>query len=166
MRQRRYLQIPFGKFFFAFLFLFLCCLQTIIAGADEVDIIPFVTLSEEYNDNLFFSVNDEIDDFITIIGLGLEFVENTERLLASLSGRIDRVIYVDNDVLDDQGQQSPEDINERTFRTRLGLHYAYNEDLAFEVAYQYTFVRDRIDDTTANRNRIYGEIRWRWPLLD
>lgn len=399
MRQRRYLQIPFGKFFFAFLFLFLFCLQTIIAGADEIDIIPFVALSEEYNDNLFFSVNDEIDDFITIIGLGLEFVENTERLLAELSGRIDRVIYADNEVLDatnqyyngnlsyqltprlsfltkadyikdsrrdsdieqtglilsnagrrrvrfsaggnyllttttatslsylyddieyddpefvdsqehsfnfgynhhldkfipstaarlnfryaqfdfetsevddysgtigaswyyseilrvlfdigvrytrnefevdttretsddwggvgyltfsyqgeitdvnltfshdirpasgrggtsvnttvkgytvrnftdnlnaflfasyyrnkaDQGQQSPEDINERTFRTRLGLHYAYNEDLAFEAAYQYTLVRDRVDDTTANRNRIYGEIRWQWPLLN
>ena len=65
-----------------------------------------------------------------------------------------------------QGQESPEDIDERTFRSLLGLHYSYNEDLTFEAAYQYTFVRDQDDDTTANRNRIYGEIRWQWPLLN
>jgi hypothetical protein len=100
MRQRRHLQIPTGKFFFVLLFIFVFCFQATLAGADEFDIIPFVALRQEYNDNLFFSVNDEIDDFITIITLGLEFDKETERILAELTGRIDRVLYAENDVLD------------------------------------------------------------------
>ncbi|MHC4593568.1 MAG: hypothetical protein ACYS19_01315 [Planctomycetota bacterium] len=70
-----------------------------IASADGFNLIPSIALREEFNDNIFFSVEDEVDDLITTISAGLDIVENSERVDADLKGRLDKNIYADNDDL-------------------------------------------------------------------
>lgn len=83
-------------FFLAFT---LVCISAQKAAADYFDLIPYVALREEFNDNIFFSGEDSVDDFITTISPGLDIVENTERLDASFKGRLDGIIYADNNEL-------------------------------------------------------------------
>ena len=46
----------------------------------EFNLIPSLAVREEYNDNIFFSYSDTIDDFITTVSAGLELTERTEQL--------------------------------------------------------------------------------------
>jgi hypothetical protein len=71
------------------------------AEADNFQVLPSVLVREEYNDNIFLSAEDEIDDFITTIAGTLEISNRTERLDASLFGRVAPFFYKDNDELDD-----------------------------------------------------------------
>ncbi|MHA2283552.1 MAG: hypothetical protein ACXAC5_22140, partial [Promethearchaeota archaeon] len=48
-----------------------------IASADGFNLIPSLALREEFNDNIFFSVEDEVDDLITTISAGLDIVEKS-----------------------------------------------------------------------------------------
>jgi hypothetical protein len=68
-----------------------------IAGADGFNLIPSIALREEFNDNIFFSVEDEVDDLITTISAGLDIVEKNERVDTNFKGRLDKNIYADND---------------------------------------------------------------------
>ncbi len=63
--------------------------------ADERRVIPSVGVSQEYIDNLFWTANNEQDDFINTVSPGLKLVERTERLDASLRGVLDLVSYFD-----------------------------------------------------------------------
>jgi hypothetical protein len=53
-----------------------------------------------YNDNIFFASDNEIDDYITMLSGGLEFINRQERLDLSLSGRAVDQDYADNNDLD------------------------------------------------------------------
>lgn len=70
------------------------------AGADQRKLVLSLGAGERYNDNIFFSRDDEIDDYITLLSAGLEFINRTERLDVSLSGRAINQDYADNDDLD------------------------------------------------------------------
>ncbi len=69
-------------------------------AADERKLILSLGVSEEYNDNVFFSVDDEIDDYINRLLGGLKVINRTERLDASLSGQVRNNHYADHDELD------------------------------------------------------------------
>jgi hypothetical protein len=71
------------------------------ADADDFEIIPSVMVREEYNDNIFFTDDDRIDDFITTIAGSLEVIERTERLDAYFLGRFAPYWYEDNSTLND-----------------------------------------------------------------
>jgi hypothetical protein len=90
--------LPDFSLFFLMIFsaFTLLCLTAQMAAADYFNLIPYVELREEFNDNIFFSFEDSVDDFITTISPGLDIVEKTERLDASLKGRLDGIIYADN----------------------------------------------------------------------
>lgn len=77
----------------------LLCIAAEKVAADYFNLIPYVELREEFNDNIFFSVEDSVDDFITTISPGLDIVEKTERLDVSFKGRLDGIIYADNNEL-------------------------------------------------------------------
>lgn len=66
------------------------------AFANGFDIIPSITVKEEYNDNIFVTQSGEIDDYITTLSPGIELEQRTARLNLHLSGRIDGLIYTDN----------------------------------------------------------------------
>jgi hypothetical protein len=72
--------------------------------ADEFNLIPSLALREEYNDNIFFSYSDTIDDFITTVSVGLELTERTDQLDLSLLGIVSPFFYADNSEWDDVDQ--------------------------------------------------------------
>jgi len=65
--------------------------------ADEFKLIPSITVREEFNDNLFFTENDEEDDYITTVSAGLELIERTQRLDLDLSAIVSPFYYADSD---------------------------------------------------------------------
>jgi hypothetical protein len=69
-------------------------------GADQRKLVLSLGAGERYNDNIFFSSDGEIDDYITTLSGGLEFIDRTERLDLSLSGRAVNQHYADNNGLD------------------------------------------------------------------
>ena len=88
---------------FAFLFLSSVFPSREARGA-EFKLIPSVGVKEEYDDNLFFTEKDRVDDFITTITPGLELVNRTEKLDVNLLARIDVLRYADNRDLDNTDQ--------------------------------------------------------------
>ena len=72
--------------------------------ADEFKLIPSIAVREEFNDNLFFTENDEKDDYITTVSAGLELIERTQRLDLDLSAKVSPFFYADYDDLDDVDQ--------------------------------------------------------------
>lgn len=104
---------------------------TLLAGAeaDDFQVITSVLVREEYNDNIFFSTEDEIDDFITTIAGTLEIIDRTERLDASLLGRVAPFFYKDNDELDETDWLVSGRINYRfTPRFSIGVNAGFLED--------------------------------------
>jgi hypothetical protein len=71
---------------------------------DDFRIVPSVSVREEYNDNIFLTEDDKIDDFITTLSGQLAIIERTERLNARLSARVAPFYYADNSDLDDVDQ--------------------------------------------------------------
>ncbi len=69
------------------------------AMGDELKIIPSVAIKEEYNDNIIYTSADAKRDWITTIAPELKIRNKTERLDASVSGRIEDRFYVRNTYL-------------------------------------------------------------------
>ncbi|MGB5896241.1 MAG: hypothetical protein WBG58_18850, partial [Ignavibacteriaceae bacterium] len=72
--------------------------------ADEFKLIPSIAVRGEYNDNIFYTVDDTEDDFITTVSAGLELIERTERLDLDLSALLSPFYYADYSILDDVDQ--------------------------------------------------------------
>lgn len=70
------------------------------AGADQRRLVVSLGAGERYNDNIFFTSDDEIDDYITALSGELEFINRTERLDLTFLGRAVNQDYADNDDLD------------------------------------------------------------------
>ncbi|MEA2083330.1 MAG: hypothetical protein U9O82_03620 [Thermodesulfobacteriota bacterium] len=84
--------------FFPVLFLVLTAQNS---AADDFRVITNASVRGEYNDNIFFSRDNKVDDFITTASMGIQVRERTERLSALLKCRIDGLDYADNDELND-----------------------------------------------------------------
>ena len=67
-------------------------LTATVALADPLTVLPSVTLSEEYTDNVFFQVNPQ-SDFITRLQLGLGVTYNTPRSQTTLSTATSAVYF-------------------------------------------------------------------------
>ena len=63
--------------------------------------IPRLTILEEYNDNILFDSENVINDFITRISPGFNFVQFTERVNFELDYSFESTIYPDNSNLND-----------------------------------------------------------------
>ncbi len=73
------------------------------AWCDELRLIPSLSVSEQYNDNILFTPNDKIRDFITTLSPGLGMTDRTERMDTELLARIDRLEYANNPDRDGTG---------------------------------------------------------------
>ena len=71
-------------------------LSTILSAA-QINFTPSVTVSEEYNDNIFLDPEDEEDDFITGVGFGLAGAILWRTAAIELSYEGSRFMYSDND---------------------------------------------------------------------
>jgi hypothetical protein len=84
------------------------------ARGDDFQIKPYVAVRGEYNDNIFFISEDEVDDYILTIKPGIELIERTERLEAKLSGEVAPFFFADNSDLNDVDQD---------YRGRVGYQF-------------------------------------------
>jgi hypothetical protein len=77
------------------------------APGAELTLVPSITVREEVNDNIFFSVDGRKSSFISTASPGLDFIGRTERLDASLLTRLDARVYTGNSDLNavDQSYQ-------------------------------------------------------------
>ncbi len=69
------------------------------AGADERKVVTSIALEQEYTDNVFFSHESSVNDFITTVSPALELENNTERLKAGVKIKIHGILYLDNSEL-------------------------------------------------------------------
>jgi hypothetical protein len=70
------------------------------ARADQRRLTLSLGAGEMYNDNIFFTGDAEMDDYITLLSGGLELIHRKDRLDFSLSGRAVNQDYADNNDLD------------------------------------------------------------------
>ena len=75
-----------------------------ISFGNEMQITPSLGLQTEYNDNIFFSDTDELDDYIVTLSPQLKYTQDSSRLNLELGGRLDSIRYADNDELNDIDQ--------------------------------------------------------------
>lgn len=85
--------------FLLFFLLLLAPWFTTSAVADERKVIPSIALQQEYNDNLNFSSQTRVKDFITTVSPALELRNKTERLQAGMKMQLDSSYYHDNQSL-------------------------------------------------------------------
>lgn len=81
----------------------LCCLASLsvpAARADEKKVTPSLGVREEYNDNLFLTADNQVDDLITTVSPGLAYSQRNERGQIDLLGRINSVRYSERNDLD------------------------------------------------------------------
>lgn len=71
--------------------------------ADEVRLTPSISVREEYNDNVEFSRNSRVEDWITRVSPQLEWVRRSERTEIRLDGRMDAYAHADQDAYNRQG---------------------------------------------------------------
>ena len=61
----------------------------------ELKLTPSLTMTQAYNDNVYFSAADRKGDWSSKVSPGLELTHKTERLNASLTARLDGIYYLD-----------------------------------------------------------------------
>ena len=99
------------------------------AAADDFNLIPSISIKEEYNDNIFFDDGNEEEDFITTISPGLKLSNRTERLNAGLSARFDGISYFDNNDLNAIDQDYKGNLNyQLTPKTSVTADAGYKKD--------------------------------------
>ena len=107
--------------------------------ADEFKLIPSLAVRGAFNDNIFYTADDEEDDFITTISAGLELIERTERLDLDLSATVSPFFYDEYNDLDDVDQN---------YRGRIGYKITPRVRLSADAGYALDSRRDRDIETT------------------
>jgi len=80
-------------------FLIVLFLVPFEASSEISQVVPSLALRGEYNDNIFFSVSDEMDDYITTLSPAIKLEQLAERYDVSVDGRLDGIYYADYDQL-------------------------------------------------------------------
>ena len=106
---------------------------------DELKLVPSATVREEFNDNIFFSVNDRKSDFITTLSPGIDFSRRSERLEVGLNLRLDGIVYAGNDNLNSLDQN---------YKGRLRYQLTPQAGLSAEAGYGRDSRPDRDLETT------------------
>lgn len=97
------------------------------AFAEKKVFTPSVEVKKEYTDNLFFSSQNVVEDFITTVSPGVVASRETERYKASLQVRLDALAYADNSELNAIDQSC-----------ELGYAYSVSPQLDLDVEAAYT----------------------------
>jgi predicted porin len=112
------------------------------ALADPDSVTPFISINQQYSDNILFDEDQAEADWITAIVGGLTLERKTQRLDTSFTGRLKQRWYADNGELDSLDGFASGSIDYRlTERLSLGGTADYSKDST----------RDRDTDTTGLR---------------
>ncbi len=130
-----------SEFNFKCLMVLVLCftLSPLQAFAEPGKFVPFVSIKQEYSDNILFTTDNEEEDFITTATAGLTYSYDSERVDAKINGRLLHLFYKDNDQLDTTDGNASAIWN-----------YQYTEKLGFgaSIKYRNDSKRDRDTDTT------------------
>ena len=96
------------------------------AAADRREIDLFLGAREEYNDNIFFTSDDTVDDFSTTLSGGLKFLNQTERADLQLSGILGRLIY---------SKEKDLDATDQAYKGRFGYKFTPRLGASVDAAY-------------------------------
>ncbi len=109
------------------------------AFAESGKLVPYVSIKQEYSDNILFVSDNEQEDYITTSKVGAITSYKTERVNAKLDGNIYHLMYWDNDQLDDTNGAA-----------RSSIDYQVTEKIGFGAAanYRKSSRRDADTDTT------------------
>jgi hypothetical protein len=107
--------------------------------ADEFKLIPSISVREEFNDNIFGTPSDTVNDFITTISPGLELIERTERLDLNLLAIVSPFYYADHSDLDDVDQN---------YRGKIGYQISELTGINADAGYNVSNRPDRDIETT------------------
>ena len=66
----------------------------------------------------------------------------------------------------DQDEFSSEEIDEQTFRIRPRLLWELHRYVTLEGAYSYTYINDDADNTDSQRNLVYLQIKFEYPVIE
>nr|WP_319491176.1 outer membrane beta-barrel protein [uncultured Desulfobacter sp.] len=109
------------------------------ALADPDSVTPFISINQEYSDNILFSDDQPEADWITAAEGGVTLKRKTQRLETLLTGRLKQRWYADNSALDALDGFASGSVDYRlTERLSLGGTADYSKDST----------RDRDTDTT------------------
>jgi outer membrane protein assembly factor BamA len=109
------------------------------ALADPDSVTPFISINQQYSDNILFDEDQAEADWITAIVGGLTLERKTQRLDTSFTGRLKQRWYADNGELDSLDGFASGSVDYRlTERLSLGGTADYSKDST----------RDRDTDTT------------------
>lgn len=112
------------------------------ALADPDSVTPFISINQQYSDNILFDEDQAEADWITAIVGGLTLERKTQRLDTSFTGRLKQRWYADNGELDSLDGFASGSVDYRlTERLSLGGTADYSKDST----------RDRDTDTTGLR---------------
>ena len=109
-----------------------------VCAGPAATFVPFVSLKQEYSDNIMFSEIEEAD-FITTLSGGMRLTYRTERVNAGLKGQLDQSLYRDYD-----------ELNALDKAVSGSFSYLATERLSFSgsVRYANDSRRDRDAETT------------------
>lgn len=113
--------------------------------------VPYVSVKQEYSDNIVFSRNNEEEDFITTGSAGMAYNRRDARGRSLLDARVSRLAYWDNDQLDStDGLVRGSWKYQVTERTGAGLAASFRNDSRRDEDLDVTGVvlsgeRDRAD---------------------
>lgn len=143
------------------LFLLSICPHT--ACSEITLLIPSIALQEEYNDNIFFDSVNEIDDSITTVSPGINLQQQSERLNASIQGRLSGIFYQDNNQLDSWDQfYSGRFAYQLTPRAGVSATASYTEDSRSDRDIEET----GLVLTTDKRRRQRYSLAWSYELTE
>ena len=104
------------------------------AFADKRELDVFLGARGEYNDNIFFTAEDTVNDFITTLSGGLKFLNQTERTDLYLSAILERLIYSDEKDLD---------FTDQYYKGRFGFKFTERLSARVNAAYSKDARPDR-----------------------
>ena len=117
----------------------LLMLWSCAALADPDSLTPFISINQQYSDNILFDDDQPEADWITAVEGGLTLERKTQRLDTRFTGRLKQLWYADNSALDSLDGFATGEIDYRlTERFSLGGTADYSKDST----------RDRDTDTT------------------
>ena len=124
------------------------------AAADRRELDVFLGAKEEYNDNIFFTSDDTVNDFITTLSGGLKFLNQTERTDLQLSATLERLLYA---------QEKDLDATDQYYKGLLGYRFTPRLGARIDAAYSKDSRPDRdvaatglILSTVPRKVQIYG----------
>ncbi len=102
-------------------------LPVVYAGPGKI--VPFISLKQEYTDNLSFSSSNEKEDFITTCTGGIKLAYDSETVKSKVTGQLFHLFYWDNDDLDATNGSVDASVKyQATERIGLGASADYRQD--------------------------------------